>query len=84
MNRQMKLQSSKGASLNTFVDHLIQYRISLWPKTAEKLGLCAGVTDRLTHGPMDGRMGEWTDPHTRDAFMTDASKKRLLIFNVCS
>ena len=35
------------------VDHLFQYRISPWPKTAEKRGFCTGVMD----GPMDG----WTN-----------------------
>ena len=44
-----------------FVDYLIHYRISLWPKTAEKRGFCTGVTD---------------GPSYRDAFLTDASKKR--------
>ena len=28
-----------------FVDHLIQYRISSWPKTAEKRDFCTCVTD---------------------------------------
>ena len=27
------------------VDHLFQYRISPWPKTAEKRGFCTCVTD---------------------------------------
>ena len=43
-----------------FVDHLIQYRISPWPKTAEKRGFCTGVTDRPTNGPTD----RWTDRPT--------------------
>ena len=70
------------------VDHLFQYRISPWPKTAEKRGFCTGVTDGRTDGWTDG----WTDgrtdgrtdrqmdgrtdrPSYRDAFLTDASKK---------
>ena len=43
------------------VDHLFQYRISPWPKTAEKrvfLHLRNGHTDGPTDGPTDGR----TDP----------------------
>ena len=51
-----------------FVDHLIQYRISPRPKTAEKRGFCTGVTDQRTDGPTDR-------PSYRDAFLTDASKK---------
>ena len=39
-----------------FVDHLIQYRISSWPKTAEKRGFCTGVTDGQTDGWMDGQI----------------------------
>ena len=54
-----------------FVDHLSQYRISSWSKTAEKRGFCTCVTDGHTVGWMDG----WTDPLIEDAFLTDASKK---------
>ena len=53
------------------VDHLFQYRISPWPKTAEKRGLCTGVTD----GPTDRRTDR---PFYRDAFLTAASKKGLM------
>ena len=54
-----------------FVDHLIQHRISSWPKTAEKRGFSTCVTDRRT----DGRTDRPTDrPSYRDAFLTDASK----------
>ena len=53
------------------VDHLFRYRISPWPKTAEKRGFCTGVTD----GPTDGRTDRRTDrPSYRNAFLTDASK----------
>ena len=44
------------------VDHLFQYRISPWPKTAEKRDFCTGVTDRRTDGPTDrptDRRTEW-------------------------
>ena len=51
------------------VDHLVQYRISLWLKTAEKRGFCTCVTDI----PTDQRTDR---PSHRDAFLTDASKKR--------
>ena len=37
------------------VDHLFQYRISPWPKTAEKRGFCTCVTDIRTDGRKDGR-----------------------------
>ena len=49
------------------VDHLFWYRISPWPKTAEKRGFCTGVRDRPTDRPTDR-------PSSRDAFLTDASK----------
>ena len=55
-DRQMKRQSSEGCSQNTFVDGWIQYRISLWQKSAEKLGFPTGDMD----GPTDG----WTDRRT--------------------
>ena len=44
------------------VDHLFQYRISPWPKTAEKRGFCTCVTDIPTDGRMDGRTDGRTDP----------------------
>ncbi len=51
-----------------FVDHLIQYRISSWPKTAEKRGFCTCVTDGHmdgpTDGPADGRTDQRTDGRT--------------------
>ena len=53
------------------VDHLFQYRISPWPKTAEKRGFCTGVTDGRTDGRTDR-------PSYRDAFLTDASKNHIL------
>ena len=40
------------------VDHLFQYRISLWLKTDEKRGFCTCVTD----GPTDGRTDGPTNP----------------------
>ena len=55
-NRRMKRLSGKGGSQNMLVDHLFQYRISPWPKTAKKRGFCTGVTD--------GRMDGWTDGRT--------------------
>ena len=58
------------------VDQLFQYRISPWPKTAEKRGFCTCVTDGHTDGRTDGRTGGRTDrPSYRDALLTDASKK---------
>ena len=71
MDRQMKRQNSEGGSQNTFVDHQIQYRISPWPKSAEKRGFRTGVTDGRTDGPTDGPTDR---PSYRDAFLTDASK----------
>ena len=53
------------------VDHLFQYRISPWSKTAEKRVFCTGVTD----GPMDR-------PSYIDAFLTDASKNVSLTQNL--
>ena len=50
MDRQMKQQSSNGGSQSTVVDHLIQYRISPWPKTSGKFGFCTGVTDTRDDG----------------------------------
>ena len=67
------------------VDHLIQYRISSWPKTAEKRDFCTGVTDQPTDGRTDVRMDRrtngptdrWTDrPSYRDAFLT--------LWNMCA
>ena len=62
------------------VYHLIRYRISPWPKTAAKRGFCTGATDERTDvrtdGPTDGRTDK---PSPRDAFLTDASKKRLRV-----
>ena len=69
MDRQMKRQSGNGGSQNTFVDHLIQYRISPWPKSAEKRGFRTGVTDGRTDGRTDR-------PSYGDAFLTDATKKK--------
>ena len=58
-----------------FVDHSFQYGFSPWPKTAKKLGFWTGVGDRQ----LDGRMDEHTDrPSYRDAYLTDASKKKLI------
>ena len=53
---------------NMLVDRLFQCRISPWPKTAEKRGFCAGVTD-----------GRTDRPSYRNAFLTDASKKNKCI-----
>ena len=44
------------------VDHLFRYRISPWPKTAEKRGFCTGVTDGPKDRPMDRRTDGPTDP----------------------
>ena len=46
------------------VDHLFQYRISPWPKTAEKRGFCTCVTDIRTDGPTDRRTDGRTDGRT--------------------
>ena len=46
-----------------FVDHLIQYRISSWPKTTEERGFGTCVTD----GHTDGRTDK---PSYRDAFLS--------------
>ena len=46
------------------VDHLFQCRISPWPRTAEKRGICTGVTDRPTDGRTDGRTDGPTDGRT--------------------
>ena len=54
MERQMDEQTGGKGSQNMLVDHLFQYRISPWPKTAEKRGFCTGVTDRPTDGRTDG------------------------------
>ena len=59
--------SSKRGSQNMLVDDLFQYRISLWPKTAEKRGflhLRNGPTDRRTDGRTDGPTDR---PSYRDA-----------------
>ena len=48
---------------------MFQCRISPWPKTVEKRVFCTGVTDGRTNGRTDR-------PSYRDAFLTDASKKR--------
>ena len=53
------------------VDHLFQYRISPWPKTAEKRGFCTCVKDISTDRWTDGRTDR---PSYTDAFLTDASK----------
>ena len=52
MERQLDEQTveSKRASQNTIVYHLIQYRTSPWPKTAEKHVFCPSLTDRRTIG----------------------------------
>ena len=71
MERQMDEQTGEK-TLNMLVDHLFQYRISLWPKTAEKRDFCTGVTDGRTDRRTDGRTDR---PSYRDAFLTDASKK---------
>ena len=39
-----------------FVDHLFQYRISSWPKTAEKRGFYTGLMEGQTDVPSDGRI----------------------------
>ena len=70
MEIQMDRQSD-GGSQNTFVDHLIQYRISPWQKSVEKRGFRAGVTDGRTDGRTDGPTDR---PSYRDAFLTDASR----------
>ena len=53
MERQMDEQTGGKGSQNMLVDHLFQYRISPWPKTAEKCGFCTGVTDGRTNGRTD-------------------------------
>ena len=69
----MKRLSNEGGSQNILVDHLFQYRISPWPKAAEKRGFCTGVTDGQTNSrtdrPTDGqRMDRRMDrPSDRDA-----------------
>ena len=68
------------------VDHLIQYRFSPWPKTAEKRVFCV-PTDGLTDGPTDGRTNRRTDGWTerasyRVAFLTEASKNKQTHENV--
>ena len=60
MERQMDEQTGGKGSQNMLVDHLFQYRISPWPKTAEKRGFCTCVTDL----PIDGPTGGWTDGRT--------------------
>ena len=65
IERQMDKQTdettrvTKGGSQNMFVDHLIEYSISSWPKTAEKRGFCTcvtdGHTDQQTDRPTDGQ-----------------------------
>ena len=41
-------------------------------------GFSTGVTDGRTDGPTDGQTDQRTDkPSYRDAFLTDASKKRV-------
>ena len=47
------------------VDHLIQFKISPWSKTA---GFCTRTTDGLRDGRMDR-------PSYRNTFLTDASRK---------
>ena len=59
-NRRVKRLSGKEGCQNMLVDHLIQYRISQWPKTAEKCSFCTCVTDIRTNGRTDG----WTDGQT--------------------
>ena len=49
-------------SQNMLVDHLFPCRNSPWPKTTEKQGFCAGVTDRPMDRPTDGRPDGRTDP----------------------
>ena len=58
------------------VDHLFQYRISRWPKTAEKRGICTGVTDGPTDGQNDGGMDGPTDGQTllQRCVLSDTSK----------
>ena len=58
MERQMDKQTGRKGSKNMLVDHLFQYRISPWPKSAEKRGFRTGVTD----GPTDRRTDGRTDP----------------------
>ena len=70
MERQMG-EHTAIKTQNMLIDHLFQYRISPWPKTAEKRGFCTGVTDGPTDGQTDGRTDR---PSYRDAFLTDASK----------
>ena len=61
------------------VDLLFQYKSSPRPKTAEKRGFCTCVTDI----PTDRRTDRQTDRRSyRDAFLTDASKKRSQICNI--
>ena len=54
------------------VDHLFQFRISLWPKTAKKRGFCTCVTDGRLDQRTDGRTNGRTD---RPSF-TDARTHR--------
>ena len=60
----MKRHCSEGGSQNTFVDHNIQYRISPWPKSAQKRDLRTGVKDGQTDGWTDGRTDERTNGQT--------------------
>ena len=66
MNR-VKWLNSTGGTQNILVDHLFQYRISPWPKTAEKRVFCTCVMDRHTDGRTDGLTDGQTDrPSYRD------------------
>ena len=48
-------------SQNMLIDHLFQFWISPWPKTAEKRGFRTGVTDGPTDGQTDGPTDGRTD-----------------------
>ena len=55
------------------VDHLFWYRISLWPKTAEKREFCTGVMDQRTNRWTD----RWTDHLTEMRSQRTHLKTRL-------
>ena len=56
------------------VEHLFQYRISPWPKTAEKRGSYTGFISGPTDGPTDR-------PSDRDAFLKTSLFGKALVFS---
>ena len=67
-----------------FVDHLMQYRISSWLKTAEKtrfLHLRNGHTDGRTDGPTDGPTdGQTLLQRCEDASKNDPNTEKEMLF----